>query len=186
MRLAIVIGLLTVGVAFGASAEKQERKSDADMSYPEQLSQYKKLKQPAQDFMDKIMYLREQTHITMSEFSKKENLSDDDLKRWVALNDKFTSLRAERDKLFGPPPIVQFYGCAVLAGVADLAWQQQSHYFEKVVMDGRQPTPSDFTQVVSLDTSVAKLAARCQQGIETPPEKPDPDGIIIDVTKPDN
>ncbi len=186
MRLSIVVGILAVGVICSASAAKEERKSDADMSYSEQLSQYKKLKEPAQDFMDKIMYLREQSYITMFELSKKVELSDDDIGRWEALNKKFAALRGERDKLFGPPPVVQFYGCSVLAGMAALAWNAQYHYFTKVVMDGQQPEPSDFTQVVLSDTDFAKMAARCQQGIETPPEKPDPDEIIVDASTPVN
>lgn len=177
----LLIGAL-IAPLFSQAAD-HDKKSDAEPSYQEQLAQYNKLKQSAQDFMDKIMHMREKTYIMMSQFSKKAELSDVDINQWNAMNDKFKALRDERDKLFGPPPIVQFYSCATLAGIADLAWDAQYHYFTKVI-SGRYPSPEDFIQVVNLDTDVAKMAAECQQGIETPPEKPDPDSVIIDVDPP--
>ncbi|WP_048796448.1 MULTISPECIES: hypothetical protein [Serratia] len=182
LRVCLLIGAL-VAPLFSHAAD-QERKPDAELSYPEQLAQYNKLKQPAQDFMDKIMDLRVQAYGLMLLFSKQaaDMSTSDIINQWGGLDDKFKALRKERDKLFGTPPTFHFSECAALAGVADLAWDAQYNYFGDVSA-GRFPTQDGFIQVVHSDTDFARMATRCQWAIDTPPEDGG-DSIIVDKDTP--
>lgn len=178
----LLIGAL-IAPLFSHAADR-ERKPDAELSYPEQLAQYNKLKQPAQDFMDKIIDLRVQAYELMDKLSKQaaDMSTTDMINQWDSLNNKFKALRDERGKLFGTPPSFHFSECAALADVADLAWSAQFKYFG-AVSAGRFPTQDGFIQVVRSDTDFARMAAECQQGIDIPPDKGG-DGIIIDVDPP--
>ncbi|MFZ4221480.1 hypothetical protein ACEV6Q_27120 [Enterobacter ludwigii] len=179
----LLIGAL-IAPLFSHAAD-QERKPDAELSYPEQLAQYNKLKQPAQDFMDKILGMLVQSYGLMDQFSKQKEFNDNDVNRLETLNLKFSALREERKKLFPPPsPFMWFGGCYSLAGEAALAWDAQYHYFKKVIIDGVLPAPSDFIQVLSTYRLVADGVERCQQAIDVPPEDDDGDGIIVDKDTP--
>lgn len=178
-----LIGAL-IAPLFSQAAES-ERKPDAELSYPEQLARYNKLKQPAQDFMDKIMNMLVQSYGLMDQLSKKTELDDSDVNHLEELNLKFSALREERKNLFpSPSPFMWFGGCYSLAGEAALAWDAQYHYFKKVIIDGVFPAPGDFIQVLSTYRLVADGVERCQQAIDVPPENNDGDGIIVDKDTP--
>ncbi|WP_449543629.1 hypothetical protein [Enterobacter ludwigii] len=177
----LLIGAL-IAPLFSQAAD-HDKKSDAEPSYQEQLAQYNKLKQSAQDFMDKIMSMLVQSYDLMDQLSKKPELDDDDANRLEELNQKFSALREERKKIFPQSPFMWFGGCYSLAGEAALAWDAQYHYFKKVIINGVFPSSSDFIQVSSNYRLVTDGVARCQQAIDVPPEDDD-DGIIVDKDTP--
>jgi hypothetical protein len=182
LKVCLLIGAL-VAPLFSHAAD-QERKPDTELSYPEQLAQYNKLKQPAQDFMDKIIGLRVKADGLMSDFYQQavELSSAEMLNQWDSLDEEFNALRSKREELFGSPPVFHFSECSEFAGLAVLAWDAQYSYFTAIAA-GRLASTDDFSRVVRLDTAVARMAARCQQGIDIPPENND-DGIIVDKDTP--